>query len=92
MSTFTRWPRANNTRLAAEYISKAPQTLRDWRTDDRRRIARGEKPHGPKFSVINNKIVYFIEDLDDYLDQLKANNPPGHEARGVINRAAGVAL
>ena len=55
---------------AAAYLGLAPQTLCNYRARDRKLVANGEPPLGPRFLLIcnGNVCVYRVADLDAWLE------------------------
>jgi hypothetical protein len=53
---------------AAAYRCISPGTQANERLRDRKRIARGEEPLGPRWVTVNDKPYYEKRDLDAWLD------------------------
>ncbi len=69
----SRWPRAMRIRDAAEYVGASESTFRDW-------VNRGlmPTPHRPP-DPCSNMVVWFIEELDDYLDRFTKDGQPAND-------------
>ena len=63
----TMRPRVLDEQAAAGYTGRAAATLRNLRYEDRKRIARGEKPLGPGWLMLGGKIVYPLQDWHDVM-------------------------
>jgi hypothetical protein len=59
--------RALRREAASRYVGVDAATLQDWA---------GEKPpKGPAFRRLGGRVIYLIEELDEYLDALPRNTP-----------------
>jgi integrase len=67
--TIHGWPRAMPVELAARYIGLAPKTLRN------RLCRRAVNPFPVKRRRQGGKVIFFKEDLDQYLDGLPVEEP-----------------
>jgi hypothetical protein len=68
--------RALRREAAARYVGVDSTTLQDWA---------GEKPpKGPAFRRLGGRVIYLIEELDEYLNSLPKNTPH-HASKAVAN-------
>ena len=64
-------PRAMDEKGAGIYVDDSLSQMRNRRYEDERRVARGEVPLGPRCVRRGRRILYYIEDLDNWLDSIK---------------------
>ena len=72
-SASARWPRALRAPLAAQYVGASESTFREW-------VSRGlmPTPHRPP-DPRSNMVVWFIEELDEYLDRFTKDGQPAND-------------
>ena len=67
-------PRALTDSEAGHYISRSGAFMRQRRKVDKDRIKEGLPPLGPKPTYDGRSVFYLVEDLDEYLDRLRAQS------------------
>jgi hypothetical protein len=72
-------PRALTDTEAGRYIGRSGSFMRRRRQDDKERTKEGSTPLGPKPTYDGRSVFYLVEDLDEYLDRLKAQSQHGGE-------------
>lgn len=73
-------PRIFDDRGAAKYDGFSVSWHKSTRYTDRKRIANGEEPIGPKWTKIGRNIRYFREDLDKWLTSLHDRTHPAWQS------------
>jgi hypothetical protein len=70
-------PRALTDPEAGRYLGRSGAFMRQRRKVDQERIKEGLPPLGPKPIYDGRSVFYLVEDLDEYLNRLKAQSQHG---------------
>jgi hypothetical protein len=70
-------PRALTDPEAGRYLGRSGAFMRQRRKADQDRVKEGLQPIGPKPTYDGRSVFYLVEDLDEYLDRLKAQSQHG---------------